>query len=133
MTPRLTPRSRPSMESHDAHADPTRDVAAAGRSPTGNPTHPTPPHPTLVPPSIRGASGVGRPESLPPDLPEVREHWQLGLVEYLARKERTRNLRAELAAARAAGKARRHADRLGRIRAATRDALDTTTTEAGSP
>lgn len=52
---------------------------------------------------------------MPPDPPDVREHWRLALGEYLARKERTRKLRAELAAARVAGKARRHADRLARL------------------
>ena len=52
---------------------------------------------------------------LPPEPPEVRDHWRQGLVEYVARRERTRRLRAELAAARAAGKARRHAERLGRL------------------
>jgi hypothetical protein len=48
----------------------------------------------------------------PPELPDVRDHWRAALDEYIARKERTRKLRAELAAARAAGKARRHAERL---------------------
>jgi len=50
----------------------------------------------------------------PPDVPEVREHWRLALDQYLARKERTRALRAELQAVRLAAKNRRHRERLAR-------------------
>lgn len=53
----------------------------------------------------------------PPETAESRQRWRLALDEYLARRARTERLRAELAAARAAGKARRHAERLRRNRA----------------
>lgn len=46
-----------------------------------------------------------------------RFRWLAAVRERQARQARIRALRAELAAARAAGKARRHADRLRRTRA----------------
>lgn len=54
-----------------------------------------------------------------PEPVALRDAWRLALVEREARQERTRVLRAELAAVRLAGKARRHAARLAR---AERDA-----------
>lgn len=55
-----------------------------------------------------------------------RFRWLEQVREHQARQERTRQLRAELLAARTAGKARRHADRLRRLRAA--DSPERTTT-----
>ncbi len=52
---------------------------------------------------------------LPFEAAENRDRWRVALDEYIARKERTRALRAQLAEARTAGKARRHADRLARL------------------
>ncbi len=60
-----------------------------------------------------------------------RYRWLEQVRERQARQERTRQLRAELAAARTAGKARRHAERLRRTRAADRPEgtpMTTTTT-----
>ncbi len=56
---------------------------------------------------------------------EVRDRWRDALDTYLARKKRVGLLRAELAAARTAGLALRHANKLRRTRAGT-----TTTKEA---
>ena len=53
---------------------------------------------------------------MPPEPPEVRDHWRLALAQYLARRERTRKLRAELAAARTAGLEARHRTKLRRAR-----------------
>lgn len=50
----------------------------------------------------------------PPEPVEVRDRWRAALAEREARQARTSALRAELAAARAAGKARRHEQRLAR-------------------
>jgi len=50
-----------------------------------------------------------------PAEPSERYRWLAAVRERQARQERTRALRAELAAARTAGKARRHAERLRRI------------------
>ena len=47
----------------------------------------------------------------PPDDPATRDHWRQALNTWLARRERTRKLREELAAVRAYGKAARHARR----------------------
>jgi hypothetical protein len=47
-----------------------------------------------------------------PESTESRDRWMAALAVYLARKERIRTLRLELAAARLEGKARRHAERL---------------------
>ena len=47
----------------------------------------------------------------PPDDPATRDHWRQALNAWLARRERTRKLREELAAVRAYGKAARHARR----------------------
>lgn len=60
--------------------------------------------------------------SSPPEPIEQRDAWRDALDQYLARRERIRTLRLELAAARGAGKQRRHDHRLRRDRAG-----DTTT------
>ena len=50
----------------------------------------------------------------PPEDVEDRDHWRTALDSYLAKRERLALLRAELAAARRAGKEARHAARLRR-------------------
>lgn len=51
-----------------------------------------------------------------PESPESRERWLPALDQYIERKARTAALRLELAAARTAGKERRHQHRLARNR-----------------
>src|SRR5262245_56471174 len=65
----------------------------------------------------RGRSVAGRVVS-PPESGESRDRWRAALDQYLARKARTAALRASLAAARQAGKAIRHRNRLRRGRRA---------------
>lgn len=61
-----------------------------------------------------GAAGAPDCVLVPPTSERFR--WLTAVRETEARRVRTRALRAELAAARDAGKARRHADRLARAR-----------------
>ena len=57
----------------------------------------------------------------PPESVESRERWRLSLDRYLDRKTRIAALRAELQAARAAGKRIRHENRLRRARAQAKE------------
>lgn len=63
-----------------------------------------------------------------PDRAEIDGHFLLSVEEYIQRMARARALRDELETCRRIGKARRHAERLRRIRGG-----DTDTTEGEQP
>lgn len=58
------------------------------------------------------ATAIESPAVAPPETPEERDRWRTSLAEFLAKRERRDRLRAELAEARTAGKATRHANRV---------------------